>query len=99
VSWGFPWRFSSLLLYDTEASYPPERAQRLIQMRYLLRVLIAQPLGGPGTTNFLELRQAEVRRILLLGSWVNKGKREGRGHSTTALQVLRDAKSGVFNTL
>jgi hypothetical protein len=27
-----------LLLYDTEVSYPPERAQRLIQMQYLLQL-------------------------------------------------------------
>jgi hypothetical protein len=26
------------LLYDTEVSYPPERAQRLIQMQYLLQL-------------------------------------------------------------
>src|SRR5215207_9152420 len=70
-SWGFPWRFSSLLLYDTGVSYPPERAQRLIQMRYLLRALVA-PLLRPGTTNFLELRQGEVRRIHLLRTPVNR---------------------------
>jgi hypothetical protein len=39
--------------------------------------------------NFVERRTPEVQlpRTPLLGTSVNKGKKEGRGHSTTALQV------------
>ena len=29
--------------------------------------------------NFVELRKSEVRRITLLGTSVNKGKKEGKG--------------------
>jgi len=36
----------------------------------------------------LETPLSDFLDSFLLGRWVNKGKREGRGHSTMALQVL-----------
>jgi hypothetical protein len=37
----------------------------------------ASMLGHRDQRNFRELRTGEVRRIHLLGTWVNKGKKEG----------------------
>jgi hypothetical protein len=49
------------LLYDTEVSYPPERAQRLIQMQYLLQ--LSSPTSEKSqNANFAKPQFSEVKQ-------------------------------------
>ena len=47
--------------------------------------------GEDISTNFGELRKAEVRRILFLGTPVNKGKRRGRAPALLAIILTHPA--------
>jgi hypothetical protein len=72
-----------------------ERAYQLGVGRYICHMAIYPELGEPAVcqvvipcwANFLELRHGEVRRIYLLGTWVNRGIR--KNGSLTLLDFAR----------
>jgi hypothetical protein len=50
-----------------------------VPVAYLLPDPTVRTSEGGDCVHFRELRKREVRRIPILGTWVNKGKKKGRG--------------------